>query len=85
MKAPLFRGHAECGEFADGVQDHLPMTEIDALRQTGGAAGVERRRLRVLVEIGKIEFRRRGRQHLLVVSGDFAFVDAQSPRCPTSE
>jgi hypothetical protein len=28
----------ERGELADGVQDHLPMTEVDALRQTCSAA-----------------------------------------------
>ncbi|MNN87060.1 hypothetical protein D3C81_2045620 [compost metagenome] len=37
-----------------GVQDQLAMGEIHALGVAGGAGGVEQRRHRVLVEIGKV-------------------------------
>jgi hypothetical protein len=46
------------------------MAEVDALGEAGRAGRVEGRRLRVLVEIGKIVGRRGGREELLVLAGE---------------
>ena len=73
VKAALLGRHSERREFADRVQNHLPMAEIDALRRPGRPAGVKRRGLRVLVEIGEVVFGRSRRQHVFIVTGDALF------------
>ncbi|MNV35537.1 hypothetical protein D3C71_1269850 [compost metagenome] len=53
MQAPLLVRAAQRRHPGQGVQHELPMTEVDALRQTGGAGRVEHGGAGVLVEIGE--------------------------------
>ncbi|MNP32921.1 hypothetical protein D3C76_1261270 [compost metagenome] len=59
---------AQCPHGIQGVQDQLAMGEIHALGVAGGAGGVEQRRYRILVEIGKVILVRTLRQQLLVLA-----------------
>ena len=73
VKAALLGRHSERRKFADRVQHHLPMAEIDALRRSGRSAGVKGRGLRVLVEIGEVEIGRSRRQHVFIMPRDALF------------
>ncbi|EKD35782.1 MAG: hypothetical protein ACD_75C01779G0002 [uncultured bacterium] len=57
---------AEGGENAVGVQDQLTVAEVDALRQAGGAGGVEGGGNAVFVEIGEVVLLRIFLEHFLV-------------------
>ena len=48
------------------MQNELPMAVVHAFRQPRGSGGVERRRLSVLVEVGKVVTRRSGRKQRLI-------------------
>jgi formate hydrogenlyase subunit 6/NADH:ubiquinone oxidoreductase subunit I len=52
------------------MKRELPMAAINALGQAGCARCIESCRLRVLVEIGKVEMGRSGRQQLLVFADE---------------
>jgi hypothetical protein len=52
------------------MQHELPMTEIHALGKASGSRRVERRRLRVLVEIRKVVFGGGCREELLIFAGE---------------
>ena len=54
MKRPMLARHAERRQVGHRVQHQLAVAEVHALRQPGGAGGVEGRRARVLVEVGEL-------------------------------
>ena len=70
MHPPLHRIGAERGGDRQCVQHELPVREIDALRQSGGAGRVECRGTGILVEIGEFEVGRACRQQRLVFTGE---------------
>ena len=69
MQSPLPGCRAEGCSDAERVQHELPMAEIDALGQTGGAGGVEGRGAGIFVEIGEVVAARRRRQQGFVLAG----------------
>ena len=57
MNVPLAVGAAQRRRTPQGVQDQLPMAEIDPFGIAGGAGGIEGRGLGIFVKVGKIVIR----------------------------
>src|SRR6266852_9060538 len=64
----IARPELHCVEHRERVQHELPVREVHPLGQAGGATGVEGRRARVLVEVGKLVPRVATSEELLVLA-----------------
>src|SRR6516162_2884563 len=77
VEAALFRCEAKHGKLCHCMQNELPVAEVDALRKAGSPGGIERRRLRILVKIGKLVIRRSSRQKFLVLADKTELADGR--------